>query len=236
MILARAAVVGGTGVGHRFGQLPGRPVTVPTPFGPLRGRIIEWRGDRVMAVQRHSTGHRTPPHRVNYRAMAWGLRQMGVERCVSSAAVGSLRSDWGAGTLAVCTDLLELTARRLTLWDREVRHTDLSIPFPLAPQLAQAAPDAKQSAVYVGYDGPRYEAPAEVRMLGQLGGDIVGMTAATEAVLLREAGVEYGCFGIVTNLGAGLSSHELAHGDVVEVMERLGAYVSEILLSVAVGS
>lgn len=187
-----------------------------------------------MAVQRHSSGHRTPPHRVNYRALAWGLRQMGVKRCVSSAAVGSLRPDWGPGTLAVCTDLLDLTARRLTLWDREVRHTDLSLPFPLAPALAMVAPDAQPSAVYVGYDGPRYETPAEVKALGQLGGDVVGMTASTEAVLMREAGVDYGCLAIVTNLGSGLASEHLSHDEVVNVMESLGGQIAEALLSAAV--
>jgi 5'-methylthioadenosine phosphorylase len=96
------------------------------------------------------------------------------------------------------------------------------------------APDAQPSAVYVGYDGPRYETPAEVKALGQLGGDVVGMTASTEAVLMREAGVDYGCLAIVTNLGSGLASEHLSHDEVVNVMESLGGQIAEALLSAAV--
>jgi 5'-methylthioadenosine phosphorylase len=135
--------------------------------------------------------------------------------------------------VAVCTDLLDLTARRLTLWDRDVRHTDFSDPFPAARDLAEASDGAQAEAVYVGCDGPRYESPAEVRMLARLGGDVVGMTAATEAVLLREAGVPYGCLAVVTNFGAGLSSGQLAHNDVVDVMSRHGDHVAQTLLRAA---
>src|SRR5436189_62411 len=63
-------------------------------------------------------------------------------------------------------------------------------------------------AVYVNVNGPRYETPAEIRMFVEAGGDVVGMTAGSEAIAMREAGVGYGCLAIITNLAAGLREGE----------------------------
>lgn len=237
MQIADVAIIGGTGIGERLADYAGESIETQTEHGPLAARLADIEGVRVAVVQRHSGGHKVPPHRVNYKAIAVGLRAMGVKGCVSSAAVGSLRTDWGPGTLAVCDDFIDLTGRRLTLFDLTVRHTDFSDPFPLAGHLASAAVaesvSVEQGAVYVGLDGPRYESPAEIRMVQRLGGDVVGMTASSEAILLREAGVPYGCLAVVTNLGCGLSEATLDHGEVVDVMTTWGDCVLRVLVRAA---
>ena len=234
MLKADVALVGGTGVGDRLAELGGTPLHVPTPFGVLRGRLLDIDGLSVVVVRRHAEGHRTPPHMVKYEAIADGLRRLGVRACFSTAAVGSLHEDWPVGQLAVCTDLLDLTGRRTTLFDREVRHTDFSSPFPAARHLRSAAGDeAEPNAVYACMDGPRYETPHEITILRQLGADVVGMTAASEAIAMHEAGVPYGCLAVVTNLGCGIGQEELAHGDVTDVMQERGERIVQILLEAA---
>lgn len=229
------AVIGGTGVGSRLAELPGSPIAVPTRFGLMRGRIVETQGSRVLAIARHSVGHKMPPHRVNYLAMAEGARLLGARFCIASAAVGCLRTDWSIGSLAICTDLLDFTGRNLTRFNQTVEHTDFSRPFPLADSLVTLALSLDQpvqpSATYAAMNGPRYESPAEITMLRELGADIVGMTASTEAVAMREASIPYGCITIVTNVAAGMSPVELSHHEVVDVMTHSGPRCLDLMLS-----
>ncbi len=91
--------------------------------------------------------------------------------------------------------------------------------------------------VYAGLLGPTYETPAEVRMLGRLGADAVGMSTVPEVIVARAIGVK--CLGIscITNLAAGLSGQALSHDEVMEVgaqvRERLVALVRGVLPRIA---
>ncbi len=208
---------------------------VPTPHGMLAGRVVELGGVEALLIGRHSAGHKVPPHLVNYKAMALGLKALGVENCLSTAAVGGLRREWPAGTLVACSDFLDFTGRNLTLFDKQVVHTDFSAPFGVRGRAALLAAgadlgiDIKREGIYLCGNGPRYETPAEIRLYGQFGADLVGMTAATEAILMREAGIDYACLAIVTNLAAGISPTPLSHEEVVEKMEETGPVVLRVL-------
>ncbi len=232
-------IIGGSGIGERLARLPGPPMFVATPHGMLRGRALQHEGTRIFAVSRHSAGHKVPPHRVGYQALAEGMRAAGVRACLATAAVGSLRSDWGPGTFVACSDFLDLTSRNLTLFDETVVHTDFSQPFgPGARRALIESAEAKGihiegSGVYVGGNGPRYETPAEIEAYRRLGGEVVGMTASTEAVLMREAGVEYGCLAIVSNLACGITDMPLSHDEVILEMGRSGGRAIELLLDAA---
>jgi 5'-methylthioadenosine phosphorylase len=223
------ALIGGTGVGERLAALGGQALFVPTPFGTVRGRFVDHDGLRIVLVSRHSAGHKTAPHNVNFEAIADGLRRLGVRGCLATAAVGSLRDDWCTGTFAACTDFIDATGRQTTLFDREVRHTDFSSPFPLHGLFE----DSQSPCVYAGMNGPRYETPFEVALLRKLGADVVGMTAANEAIAMREAGVPYGCLAIVTNLGCGISDRQLDHGEVGDAMRTHGDKIVAALLEAA---
>lgn len=200
---------------------------------------IDSEGHTLYLIQRHGLGHKTPPHSVNYKAMALGLSELRVECCLSTAAVGSLREDWGPRTLAVCSDFIDLTGRNLTLFERDVIHTDFSHPFgprsraALLTAAQESGAQVRSEAVYLGNNGPRYETPAEIRMDRMLGADVVGMTATSEAILMREAGVDYGCLAVVTNLAAGISPTELHHGEVVDIMNEMGDAIVRLLLGAA---
>ena len=203
---------------------------VPTPASILRGhRYIEHQGIKLFVIGRHSAGHRVPPHKVNYHAMALGMKQLGVRACLSTAASGSFRRDWLPGTLVACTDFLDFTGRYPTLFDRTVVHTDFTVPFSEIARSALLSAGAKlgyeiqERGVYLSDNGPRFETPAEIEMYKSLGADLAGMTAATEAVLMHEAGVEYACLAIVTNLAAGISSDPITHEEVLDEMKRSGA-------------
>lgn len=225
------ALIGGTGIGERLAALGGVPLHVPTPDGVVRGRLLDHRGLSLLLLSRHSAGHKVPPHRVEYVAMARAAKALGVRACLATAAVGSLRREWGPGSLMAARDFLDLTYRNVTLYDREVVHRDFSDPFPARGALLQEG--VIDGGVYMGLNGPRYETPAEIETFRGLGADLVGMTASTEAIAFREAEVPYGLLAIVTNLAAGLSDAPLDHEEVVVEMKRSGERAVSILLEAA---
>lgn len=236
--IADVAIIGGTGIGARLAALGGVVTHVPTRKGTIRGSVLESRGVRIFAVQRHSAGHSVPPHAVPYGAIGLSFAAMGVRACLATAAVGSVRADLTPGTLLRCTDFLDLTGRKLTMYDNVARHTDFSRPFD--PRLNEALSESARAlemplgerCVYAGMNGPRYETPAEVEMIRRLGADVAGMTATSEATVMRELGIAYGCVAIVSNLAAGLQQ-ELSHGEVLSAMDRVGSSVVDLLLGAA---
>lgn len=233
------ALIGGTGIGSRLVALGGKPVHIPTPHGTIRGRHLECEGANLLLLSRHSAGHKVPPHKVNYVGMATALQQLGVRFCIASAAVGSLRPEWGPGTLVACSDFFDFTGRFATMFDRTVVHTDFTYPFAESVRKAlivTAALDEtsiQQTGVYLGGNGPRYETPGEIQYFASIKADVVGMTASSEAIVMREAGVDYGCLAVVTNLAAGISPQQLSHQEVEDEMNRSGETAVKLMLGAA---
>lgn len=230
-------IIGGTGISPRFEALGGRTIFVQSEFGMLRGSLIDYKGIKIITVLRHAKGHKLPPHHINFLAMSAGLKKLNVKAVYSACAVGSMRKDWEAGTVALCSDFIDLTYRNITLHDKQVQHIDFTEPYNHA--LRQTIIDSskelnipiQEKCVYVGLNGPRYETPKEVQILGTLGGDVAGMTGSTEAIAMREAGLPYACISMVTNLGAGLEGKELTHEDVIEQMNLNGQKAVQLILS-----
>ena len=87
--------------------------------------------------------------------------------------------------------------------------------------------------VYVGFHGPEFETPAEIRMAAFMGGDLVGMSTVLEAIAARHAGLDVLGLSLATNLAAGISdvpidgAHVLAAGDAAG--ERVGRLLRAIL-------
>ena len=227
----KAAIIVGTGA-SALGLAHNEDITVATRFGDARLSQAELDGMPVLLLARHGAGHRVPPHRINYRANAEALRMLGCERCLATAAVGSLRDDWPAQTIAVPHDLLDLSGRNLTVHEDEVVHTDFTHPFDedLRARLLAACPaGTKREAVYVNANGPRFESPAEVRMMRVLGGDVVGMTAGTEAIIMRETGIRYALICVVTNLASGVGPSPVDHDAVYGQMKASMNVIAEVL-------
>ena len=99
----------------------------------------------------------------------------------------------------------------------------------IAHQVDSALPEG----VYVQFRGPQYETPAEVRMAGILGGDLVGMSTTLETIAAREAGLEVLGLSLVTNAAAGMGESNLNHTEVLEAGRdagpRLAALLSDIV-------
>lgn len=218
----KTAIIGGTGVQ----SLPSWTLQAEHAFEEgvylYEGSLG---GESALLLPRHSKGHKTPPHRIPHARHVRLLKEQGVQAVLATAAVGSLRTDWAPGTLVVLSDFLDFMRKVNTLYHDTVVHTDFTEPFSplLREALLRAAEQVglsvQSGGVYVCAPGPRYETPAEISMFRMLGGDVIGMTVAPEAILMREAGIHYAAVAIVTNLGAGLSGQPLTHEEVEQVMQ-----------------
>ncbi len=236
------AVIGGTGVYEPPWLMDPAPQTVKTPYGTVE-IVAGHCGPHQSAtwfLNRHGSGHRIPPHQVNYRANLWALREVGAHRIIATAAVGSLSPSLPPGSLVLPDQFLDFTkSRPTTFFDSDsqtVVHTDMTHPFcrQLATGLAAAATAAglepvAQEGVYVCTEGPRFETLAEIRAFRLLGGDVVGMTAVPEVVLARELGLCYQTLALVTNFAAGLAETSLSHGEVLDLVKTKRATLTEIV-------
>ncbi|NLJ99916.1 MAG: S-methyl-5'-thioinosine phosphorylase, partial [Clostridia bacterium] len=201
----------------------------------------EMGGRRIAFLTRHGGEHTVPPHLVNYRANITALKEVGVKKIIATAAVGSLNTDMKPGDLVILDQFIDFTkGRPLTFFEggsRGVVHTDMTTPYcpELSRQLKKYGemPGVKvhPQGVYICTEGPRFETPAEIKMYGMLGGDLVGMTNVPEVVLAREKGICYAATAIVTNFAAGISPTPLSHQEVVEAMETSVAHVRDLLKS-----
>jgi 5'-methylthioadenosine phosphorylase len=235
----QAAIIGGTGLGHHIEAMPGRYMFVTTPHGLVKGKLVTQDGAEIYCVRRHSAGHKVPPHQVNYLAVAYALKSLQISGCLASAAVGSLNQNWKVGDFVMCDDFIDLSARGITAFDDSVEHRDFTEPF--SDQLRQTVLKAAQErgvsvasgGIYANMNGPRYETPQEVKTAAILGANLVGMTAGSEAVVMRELKVPYACVCVVTNAAAGIEDGPLDHQDVVAVMEQKGKTLLSLLLESA---
>lgn len=172
------------------------------------------------------------------RAVVHGVRTAAAAGChtiVLTNGCGGLRPEWSPGTPVLISDHLNLTGTSPIEGANFVDLTDL-----YATRLREAARTVDGSldeGVYVQFPGPHYETPAEVEMARRLGGDLVGMSTALEAIAARQAGMAVLGISLVTNLAAGISPTPLSHDEVVEAgraaAPRIGKLLADIVGAIA---
>lgn len=231
-------VIGGSGL-YRAQILAGpEERTILTPYGQAVLSIGTCAGVQVAFLARHGHDHSVPPHLVNYRANLWALGQLGVQKVISTAAVGSMNPAMKPGHFVLVDQFIDFTrSRQYTFFEgpQEVRHVDMTEPY--CPALRSVVFDSAVSAdadvhnggVYVCTEGPRFETPAEISMLRGWGADVVGMTNVPEVILAREIGLCYMTIAIVTNMAAGMAGRQLTHDEVVDVMDQSRDTLERIL-------
>lgn len=234
----RFGVIAGSGFTRILPLQETEKINVKTRFGQASCLIGKLADREVVFLWRHGEGHKLPPHKINYRANVLAMKQLDVTVVLATAATGTLKQTLPPGTLIVPDQLLDWTRQRpLTLFEGEdapLVHIDVTQPFcpTLKQRLLQAAESLEVKVVdggcYVCSEGPRYETAFEVKALAQLGGDVAGMTAGTEAILFREAEICYAVLAIVTNWGAGLSQQPLAHSEVEAMMGQKLPTIAQI--------
>jgi 5'-methylthioadenosine phosphorylase len=199
----QVAFLSGTSVAHsrQFDGWTSRLIT--TRYGAA---TVREKGGHIL-LNRHGPQY-LPPHAINHRANLQALADLGVRDVVALNSVGSLQNDLPPGTVLSCSDYVSF--RPVTFSDTELRALGPEIANNLIPRIAAALPyPLPTDKVYVQTPGPRFETRAEIRILRSWG-DVVGMTAAAEADLCRELGLNYNSLCIVDNFANGIGGPALS--------------------------
>ena len=151
----------------------------------------------------------------------------GAKRLVLTNGCGGLNPAWAPGTPVLIRDHINLTGATPLHGATFIDLTDAW--SPALREVARGVDPTLDEGVYVQFHGPEYETPAEVRMAGILGGDLVGMSTALEAIAAREAGLELLGISLVTNAAAGVTGETLNHDEVLEAGRDAGARLRTLL-------
>jgi purine-nucleoside phosphorylase len=154
----------------------------------------------------------------------------GVKTMVLTNGAGGIKETWTPGTPVLISDHINLTADSPLEGATFIDLTDL-YSSRLRAIAREVAPDLDEG-VYTQFRGPHYETPAEVQMAKAIGGHIVGMSTALEAIAARQAGMEILGFSLITNLAAGIQKTPLSHEEVIEAGRTAEPVISDLLARV----
>lgn len=182
--------------------------SAPVVFGTVAGR-------EVVFLPRHGNTHSIPPHKVNYCANLWALKECGVRQVIAVAAVGGIHEAMYPGRLAVPDQIIDYTwGRKSTFFEedlQQVTHIDFTEPYDsemrrvLLSSGKAVGIDIWDGGTYGATQGPRLETRAEIERMRRDGCDMVGMTGMPEAALAREIGLRYVTCALSVNWAAGIA-------------------------------
>ena len=237
-VIPAAAIVLGSGLGGladqienaraiAYGDVPGFPKAMVAGHA---GQLIAGSLDAVPVLALAGRFHLYEGHDPTLAAYPVRvIHELGAETLIVSNAAGGINRRWQPGDLMLIRDHINLMFRNPLIGRLEpgdVRFPDMSAPYDadlanLARRVAEERGIVLREGVYAGLLGPQYETAAEVRMLGILGADAVGMSTVPEVIVARAIGMRVLGFSCVTNLATGLSPAALTHADVLETTARV---------------
>ncbi len=211
------AIIGGTGLTSLENLEIMRREVMHTPYGEPSGALTHGvlGGTEFVFLARHGDAHTIAPHRVNYRANLWALKEAGVRRIIAVCAVGGISKDMPPRAISVPDQIIDYTwSREHTFFDAglvQVTHIDFTQPYcedlrgAMIAAAAAAGIEVIPHGTYGATQGPRLETVAEINRMEHDGCDMVGMTGMPEAALARELDLCYAHCAVSANWAAGRS-------------------------------
>ncbi|MGO3732194.1 MAG: purine-nucleoside phosphorylase [Vagococcus sp.] len=198
-------------------------------YGTLAGKKVLAMQGRFHYYEGHTMETVTFPVRV--------MKALGADSLVVTNAAGGCNTSFSPGDLMLITDQINFTGDNPLMG---INEDDLGPRFPdmseaydkeygdVAKKVANDLKITLQKGVYMGFSGPTYETPAEVRMARLLGADAVGMSTVPEVIVANHMSMRVLGITCVTNLAAGMQAN-LNHEEVVETTERVKADFKELV-------
>ncbi len=202
---AEIGIIGGTGVYDPALLEGARQIKVHTPYGAASSPITlgTFKGRKVAFISRHGQNHTIPPHKVNFRANIWAMKELGVRQIIATCACGSLKEEYKPGEIVIPDQFIDFGKSVMTFYD-EGKFYHVSFTDPFCPEirelLIKTAKELKlpfkPAGTYFRIEGPQFSTFSASNMYRQFG-DIIGMTGVPEAILSREKEI---CFGIIATV------------------------------------
>lgn len=243
-------IVLGSGLGGLAGQVE-RPVYIPygdiPGFKPStapghQGRLVAGRlaGKNVLCMQgrlHFYEGHSMQDIAFPVRVM----RELGVKALLLTNAAGGVNTSLSVGDLMLIEDHINfMGANPLTGPNDEAvgpRFCDMTYAYTpalrqLAQQVAQRQGVPLQRGVYLGYMGPSYETPAEIRAFRALGADAVGMSTVPEVIAASHCGLPVLAISLITNMAAGIEKKKLSGDEVIAMADQRAAVLQGLIAGI----
>lgn len=233
-------IIAGTGF-YDLPALQGRASEeISNAFGTAKITRGVWNGVEIAFLTRHGKDHSVPPQRVNYRANVRALKDLAVDYVIAVNVVGGIDPALQPGDLQLIDDFVDFTSgREHTFFDgvqpEGVQHIDVmdcydgEVKSALRKSAASLSIPLHENGIYAGFNGPRFETPAEIRFAALAGATVVGMTGCPEVSLAKEAGVRYGAIALVANPAAGLSKEPITTEEIGRVINEASQRVVSII-------
>lgn len=243
----RCAVVLGSGLGA-FADRLGGSVKIPyqqIPHFPVStavghaGRLVLGQCDGVDVVAMQGRFHAYEGwtmQQVTFPIRVFGL--LGVKTLVLTNMAGGVNLNYTAGTLMLIKDHINLMGMNPLCGQNDERFgprfPDMTYVYceayrAIAKREAATLNVPLQEGVYLALSGPSYETPAEIRMVRVLGADAVGMSTVPEAIVGRHMGMEILGVSLISNMAAGVLDQPLHHQEVLDMGERMGGVLTDLL-------
>ena len=190
-------------------------------YGTLSGKKVLAMQGRFHFYEGHSMQTVTYPVRV--------MAALKAHSVIVTNACGGVNESFVPGDLMLITDHINFTGQNPLIGPNEdeigPRFPDMSEAYTLtyrevAKEAASQLDLTLKEGVYMGYSGPTYETPAEIRMSRTMGADAVGMSTVPEVIVAAHGGLKVLGISCITNLAAGMQAN-LNHEEVVETTERV---------------
>lgn len=221
-------------IGETVSEIPGNEIigfskpAVVGHVGTIRSiRLPNGKHALVIGARTHfyeNHGVRSVVHSVRTAAAA------GAKTMILTNGAGGIKPEWAGGAAVLISDHINLTAASPLEGATFIDLTDLY--SKRLRDLAREVDPKLDEGVYVQFRGPHYETPAEVQMAKIMGGHIVGMSTALEAIAARQAGMEILGMSLITNLAAGIQTTPLSHAEVLEAGRNAEARISKLLAEI----
>ncbi len=184
--------------------------------------------DNFLVLNRHGNMN-VPPHSIDYHDNIRTIYNLGYRDVISLNSVGSLRGNLPPSSIVSCFDYVCLQQSPKTFG---IKNGKSGISNNLIPRIIESFPNIIENQVYVQMAGPRFETKAEVRIIKPWG-DVVGMTAAHEADLCGELGINYNSLCIVDNYANGLvDDNEVHFGNFKDLVKQNQEKVDRLLTDI----
>ena len=155
---------------------------------------------------------------------------LGINKIIITNATGGINRTFKPGDLVCVYDHIKFAAespvRGANIPEFGARFFDMQSVYSkdyieLAKDCALKQGIVLKDGVYAYMSGPQYETPAEIRMLGALGADLVGMSTVAEVIQAAQCGMKVLCISCVSNYAAGMTNEPITHEEVVTIGEEI---------------
>jgi 5'-methylthioadenosine phosphorylase len=242
----KIGIIGGSGLDDPKLLENYEEVEVGTPYGTPSSKITCGKigNTEVCILARHGKKHQIPPTQVNNRANIFALGKLGCKHIIATTAVGSLREEIGRGDFVILSDFIDFTRHRKITFFEEFKenpeHTPMADPFSvllrkkiIASCKSLGIPFHEKGTV-ITIEGPRFSTRAESNMFRMWGADVINMSIAPEAILAKEAALEYSAIAMSTDYDCWkLDEEPVSWNQILKTFNENSEKMKKLLVDVA---